>query len=361
MNEPLQFEIQTFIDRAVADGRERGVQVAIYQHGKLIVDAVSGFTSPAASTKVTSETIFPVFSVSKGITATLIHRLIQQGAFGLHQTICSLWPEFGVKGKETITVWDVLSHSAGLAYLPPEITPAEAADWSKMMRLMEQLTPAHVAGTERIYHALTYGWILGGMAERATGKSYNDLLSGEILEPLKLESLFIGMPENASREIAQIEMREPEATVDGTTPQSVPASLRPLGDLMNQPLMQRACLPGASGLMSARDMARHYAATLPGGVDGVELLTETQRKIALEGDHGMLPGMWLLGYSRFDGLDRGPARIYGHGGHGGARGVAYLDKRAAVGFTHNAFGPEMIAEELFALIQDRLNGESHCS
>lgn len=181
------------------------MQLAIYQHGKLIVDAVAGFTSPSESTKVTSETVFPLFSVSKGITATLIHRLIQQGAFGLHQPISSLWPEFGVKGKEAITVWDVLSHSAGLAHLPPGITPEEAADWAKMMRLVEQLTPAHVAGTERIYHSLTYGWILGGLAERATGKSYNELLAQEIVKPLKLESLFIGIPENASREIAFIE------------------------------------------------------------------------------------------------------------------------------------------------------------
>ncbi len=335
MYSSLKAEIQSLLDTAVAEGRERGAQLALYHHGKLVVDVVAGFTDASETVRVTPDTVFPVFSVSKGITATIIHRLIQQGYFGLDQTIASVWPEFGAEGKETITVRHALTHTAGLAPLPPGITPSEAADWERMCRLVEGLKPVHAPGEAAAYHALTYGWILGGLAERVTSKRFGALLNQEICEPLQLKALYIGMPATATNPVAALEMRMQEEAPDPEKWLPVPATLWPLNTLMNMPLMQQACLPGASGMMAARDVARHYAATLPGGVDGVDFFTTAQREAALSSRTGDLPVNWVGGYQREDGLNQGPSRFYGHSGHGGSKAWANMDKNLTCAYTHN--------------------------
>lgn len=359
MYSSLQAEIQALLDTAVAEGRERGAQLALYHHGKLVMDVVAGFTDATETTRITPETVFPVFSVSKGITTTLIHRLIAQGYFGLDQTIASVWPEFGAEGKGEITVRNALAHTAGLANLPPGITPEEVADWDHMCGVVERLRPDHAPGEAAAYHALTFGWILGGLAERATGKSFGELLAQEICDPLQLKALFIGMPETAGNPVAVLESRIPETAPAPLSPLPVPVSLQPLHELMNKPLLQRACLPGASGLMAARDIARHYAATLPGGVDGVELLTEAQRTAALDFQDGMQPGGWVCGYQRLDGQTQGPTRFYGHSGHGGSKAWAHLDKQLSCAYTHNALQPNDGTEAawpgIFELILKRID------
>lgn len=330
------------------------MQVTVYHDGALIVDAVSGYTAADEAVKVTAETLFPVFSVSKGVTSTLIHRLIQQGFFGLDQTIASVWPEFGAHGKESITLRHVLTHTAGLARLPGGLMPEQVADWEGMCRVIEQMTPRHTPGAEAEYHALSMGWLLGGVAERATGKKYAELLKQEICAPLGLENLFIGLPPSVQNPVAVVANCEVEGGIDPTTPQAVPAALWPLTELMNQPFVQRACLPAANGLMAAGDIARHYAATLPGGVDGIEFFTATQRAAALDPLAGLPGGEWLCGYARKDGLKSGPVRSYGHNGHGGSKGGADLDRRVAYGVTHNAFSPVTIVDDVLALILDRV-------
>jgi hypothetical protein len=39
----LQQQVQQAVDRLVELGTERGVQVAVYRHGDLVVDAVAGW------------------------------------------------------------------------------------------------------------------------------------------------------------------------------------------------------------------------------------------------------------------------------------------------------------------------------
>ena len=108
---------------------------------------------------------------------------------------------------------------------------------------------------------------------------------------------------------------------------------------MNQPAARRACVPGANGVMSARAVARHYAALLPGGVDGVELLPpERVRRATAVRPHGLAEdgsAQQALGYA----LGSFSPGSFGHGGYGGSSGWCDPVSCVAFGFTHNLFSP----------------------
>src|SRR5690242_17956092 len=89
----LQQRVQDTIDGLVSAGVERGIQVAAYLGGEQIVDAVAGVADPATGRAVTSGTPFYSFSVGKAATSTVVHQLVERGAFEYDTRIAELWPE----------------------------------------------------------------------------------------------------------------------------------------------------------------------------------------------------------------------------------------------------------------------------
>src|SRR6202521_341351 len=108
----LQKQVQSAIDQLVDSGAERGMQVAVYRRGELVVDAVAGIAAPATGRPVKSDTPFYNFSICKGAAATVAHVLAERGLFGYDTRVADLWPEFGAHGKGNVTVRHVLSQSA---------------------------------------------------------------------------------------------------------------------------------------------------------------------------------------------------------------------------------------------------------
>jgi CubicO group peptidase (beta-lactamase class C family) len=127
--------------------------------------------------------------------------------------------------------------------------------------------------------------------------------------------------------------------------------------MMNLRYLQEACIPATSGVLSARALARHYAALLPGGVDGVELLTPEQvKKVTTFGASDPADTNHVLGYG-FQG-DRPPlgqpVTTFGHGGHGGSNGYANTAHHYAVGYTRNRFDDGAVPLEIFEAIAKAL-------
>ena len=89
----LQQQVQEAADELVESGAERGLEVAVYRHGELVVDVVAGVADPAAGRRVTTGTPFYSYSVGKGVTSTVAHVLVERGVFGYDTRIAQLWPE----------------------------------------------------------------------------------------------------------------------------------------------------------------------------------------------------------------------------------------------------------------------------
>ena len=342
MHNQLQDAIQTLLNNLVAEGKERGVQVSVYLDGQLAVDVWAGVTDVRTGAPVNGDSLFPVFSTTKGIFSTVIHILAERSKIDYDTPIAHYWPEFAANGKEKITVAHALAHTAGIPYMPEGVSLEQICDWDFMCKAVAQLKPAWPPGAKQFYHAITFGWIVGEVARRIDGRTVPQLFADEICRPLGITRMFCGIPAELEPETAFLEFSAKNPGVVPPPPHDISPAMMPLHESMNRSEARRAPQPAYSGIMNARSVARHYAALLPGGVDGVELLPPERVKIATveqvptagydEGSQRKALG-YLLGIN-IPAMGASPT-AFGHGGHGGSVGFADPRFRLAVGMTRN--------------------------
>jgi CubicO group peptidase (beta-lactamase class C family) len=355
----LQKSIQSLLEQFVSEDSERGLQVAVYHRGELVANCAAGTTDAAGRQRVNDKTLFPVFSTTKGIAATLIHLLVERGKIAYDTPIADVWPEFAAHGKGTITLRHALNHTSGIPNMPLGIGHAELCDWDKMCAAIADLTPIAPPGREAVYHAITYGWILGETARRVDGRTFGELLRDEICLPLAVvDELFVGAPDDVAPRVAVLEAKVNEDELAriraDTSPQSIPALVQPLHVWMNRADARRACIPASNGIMTAHAIAKHYAALLPGGVDGVELLSPHQIALATEPQwpdntpKDGPPSKHRLGYGMD--ISFSPA-AFGHGGAGGSLGFADPASGITFGFTRNRFDSDITLPRILELLR----------
>ncbi|NUR99506.1 MAG: beta-lactamase family protein [Kribbellaceae bacterium] len=216
MNETAE-HIQRQIETLVRAGAETGVQVAAYQDGRLVVDAVAGMADPVAGRPLASGTPIFSFSTGKNVTATLAHLLVAHGLLEYETLVTDVWPEFGAHGKGTATLRHVLTHTVGLPAMPREITPDDLADWPKVCAALAAAEPLWQPGTAMGYHSYTFGYLVGELARRTTGRTMSELLQEWITVPLGIEGqLYFAAPEESLPARLDQDAREwPAAPDDG--------------------------------------------------------------------------------------------------------------------------------------------------
>jgi CubicO group peptidase (beta-lactamase class C family) len=302
----------------------------------LVVDAAAGIANPETGQRVDSTTLFPVLSTTKGIEATLAHILVERGKISYDTPLADVWPEFAAHGKQGITLRHALTHTAGLPNIPMGIGHAELYDWKTMCSAMADEKPISPPGAE-VYHAITYSWLVGEPLCRVDGRSLPQMLHDEIYAPLGMENeMFVGIPDEVENRVANLEAESDAPPGPDATPQAIPALVLPLHVWMNRRDARRACIPASNGIMTARSIARHYAALIPGGVDGIELLPPDRVNLALEppiSSPSHIPVTQRLGY----GFGLPFPAAFGYGGAGGSLGCADRGRRMAFGFTRNRF------------------------
>ena len=202
----VQEQVQQAIDKLVSSGAERGVQVAVYRGGEQVVDAVAGVADPASGRPVDAGTVFYNFSIVKGATSTVVHLLAERGLFGYDTPVAALWPEFAAHGKQAVTVRQVLDHTAGVPGIPLDTTIEELCDWDRICAAVADAELWWEPGTKVGYHAYTFGYILGEVVRRATGKRISQVLREEVAGPLGVaDELWFGMPPSEHHRLARLE------------------------------------------------------------------------------------------------------------------------------------------------------------
>src|SRR3989441_9782952 len=221
-----QKQVQEFIDQLVEAGTERGIQVAVYHGPDLVVDAVAGIADPATGRPVTSDTPFYNFSIGKGAASTVAHILAERALFGYDTPVVDLWPEFGAHGKHTVTVRHVLNHSAGVPGIPLDTTVEDLCDWDTICAAIADAELWWEPGTQFGYHAYTFGYIVGEIARRTTGKPISQVLLEEVSGPLGVpDELYFGMPESEHHRLARLEDEEGSADASAEMISSLPPDL----------------------------------------------------------------------------------------------------------------------------------------
>ncbi|MGH3148006.1 MAG: serine hydrolase domain-containing protein [Rubrobacter sp.] len=354
----LQQRVQRAIDELVESGAERGLQVAVYQHGEQVVDAVAGVADHETGRSVTPDTPFYAYSVGKGATSTVAHVLVERGAFEYDTPIVELWPEFGAHGKERATVRHALTHTVGVPGIPAETTPEDLCDWDGMCAVIADSEPWWEPGEKTAYHAYPFGYIVGEIVRRATGKPISQALREDVAGPLGIaDELFFGVPESELARLARLEDAEGSAEFLAAMPDDSPffelgpRATTPTAEFGNRTDILMADIP-AGGKMSARAVARMYAALL-GEVDGVRLISpERMREVsapAFSGEDQIMgnPATWALGYA-IGGIwteAQETQTVFGMGGVGGSYACADTATGTAFALIKNRLTPDFGAAE----------------
>jgi CubicO group peptidase (beta-lactamase class C family) len=279
----LEKQVQVLIDGLVEAGTENGVQVAVYRNGKVIVDVVAGIADPDTGRQVTSDTPFWAASSGKGVTATVAHVLVERGVLDYDTRVVEVWPEFGVHGKETTTLRHVLSHSAGVPAVASDTTLAKLCDWDAMCEMIADARPWWSPGEGVGYHAVTFGYLVGEIVRRATGKRISQVLAEEVAGPLGVaDELYFGIPESELPRVARLTDDPIGKAAFASLPddwplfKSAPREIFPDADYANRADILQADIP-YSAIGTARAFARMYAALLD-EVDGVRLVSPARLK-----------------------------------------------------------------------------------
>lgn len=354
--------------RTLPVGRPGGAALCIYHRGQPVVDIWAG-TRNRRGDPWQADTLSLSFSTTKGIVSTLLHQLADRGEVTYDTPVAHYWPAFARNGKDRITVRHLLSHEAGLYGIRSLIADAtEMRDWEHMLSVMEHAVPVHAPGQQNGYHALTYGWLVGGLIEKVTGARLTDVLREQLAEPLRLDGCHIGVPESEMARCADLIVpqrsgeRPPSAPrkrkkswnsraidtalamtgFDATTFQE---AMMPKGISRfdwNAGETRAASIPGAGGMFTARSLARIYSALANHGEHeyGCLLGAGTLRAMATvqntrRGAVIPLPMKWRLGYHRvFTTGPRTPA-AFGHFGYGGSGAWCDPSRELALAYTVN--------------------------
>ena len=350
MSRSAEDRLRAALDTALERG-ERGVQFAAYVDGELALRGCVGMADDR-NTPVSDTTLFPIFSVTKGLVATAIHIQVERGLVDLDAPVADYWPEFGAHGKTGIRVRDVLVHQSGAPQMPAGTTPERLADWDWCVAGLAEVEPLFPVGTSA-YASISYGWQLGEIVRRTDPqrRSFHDFVLEEVFEPLKIDDYFLGMGGRNHERVAQL------YTAGNLRPRpseyrelAMPSNITP-GPIWNDPTFYDAVVPGAGGIATATAVARFFSLLANGGqLDGVRLISQERIRAFSEprpnsDAHdqvlGQVPWIGVGGY--WLGGDTPPAepivgtnpRILCSNGSGGSIAWADPDTGLAVAICHN--------------------------
>lgn len=348
----IQKLVQETLDQLVESGAETGLQAAVYLKGKQVADAVAGVADSETGRAVTPDTPFWSASTGKGVTSTVVHVLVERGVLDYDTRVVEWWPEFGAHGKQAATLRHVLTHSTGVPAVPAETTIEDLADWDKMTSVIAGTEPWWEPGTKTGYHGLTWGYIVGEIVRRATGKPISQVLREDVAEPLGIaDELYLGVPVSELGRLARIQDVPGQAEMFASLPldtmpplfKASPPAVTPNAAYANNHLILTSDIP-AGGTMTARAVARMYAALLA-DVDGVRLVSPDRLKtiadVAVDEYDEMTAAQYpkALGYNigRPGTEPNDTLSWFGYPGMGGS--LAYADTTSGVSFavTKNVF------------------------
>jgi CubicO group peptidase (beta-lactamase class C family) len=351
--------VRDAFERNFALRHEIGAAVAAWVDGELVVNLWAGTADAAGSRPWQVDTIATVLSGTKGLTSTCVHQLAERGELDLNAPVARYWPEFAQAGKEDITIAMVMSHRSGVIGPRQRLHWEQVTDWDLVCERLAAAEPWWEPGTAQGYHMTTFGFILGEVFRRVTGRTVGQYLRTEIAEPLGAE-VHIGVSRAEQRRCADLvdkpHIRKMLADVNAPGYPTTLAEHPKAGLAVSMgfapddevgsndlDLWREIEFPGTNGQVSALGLATFYNALAQEELlsrQHMDLIRVSQGGLDTDlvlgkrvADHG-----WGLGYMLNQRCVNGPnPRIFGHGGLGGSFGFVDLENRIGYAYVMNRF------------------------
>lgn len=338
---------------------ELGASVAVLVDGKPVVDLWGGFADQARTRPWTKDTLVNVFSVGKAITALALLLLTDRGLVDLDAPVARYWPEFAAGDKGSITVRQLLAHRAGLPALSRDLPERAMFDWRLMTDALARQQPWWTPGSRHGYHVNTFGFLVGEIVRRVSGRSVGAFVREEIAGPAGAD-FHIGLAAQHDGRVAEfvwlpeLEFHAGAMPAEPTQAQLLflrvylnPVGASGHGGIVNTPAWRRAEYPSTNSHATAMGIARAYEAVAGRGMlrgerrIGADLLAEAAREHS-SGEDFVLgkPSRFGLGF-QLPPLERAIGSNEGvvlHFGAGGALGLADPAAGIAFGYALNRMG-----------------------
>jgi CubicO group peptidase (beta-lactamase class C family) len=318
---------------------EAAAAVCVILEGRTVVDLAAG---PGWG----PDSLVNAFSVGKGLTAAVLGHAMETAGVALDDPVTRWWPELDLG----LSVAQLASHRAGLPALRAPQPEFVMYDWDAMVAALAAEVPWWEPGRAHGYHTNTFGFLVGEVVRRATGRSVGTLLR-DLAAPLDAD-VYIGLPDEEHVRVRPFSFPATRGGLVATEPADEhqlmvrngyanPPGLSGVG-IVNTPAWRRAEIPSTNCHASARGVARFYAGILAGEVLAAETVT------ALTAVRSDGPDLVLDRPSRFGSgfqlpqperpFGTGP-RAFGHFGAGGALGFADPEADLAFGYVIAEMGP----------------------
>ncbi len=353
--------VRAEFERNFAERGEVGASVCLSVHGETAVDLWGGVANPQTGEPWERDTVSIVFSCTKAATALCAHILIDRGLLRPDARVAEYWPEFAAAGKETTTVRMMLNHESAVPSLAAPVRPGGFGDWDYMVRRVAEEPAYWEPGTRNGYHMVNFGWTVGELVRRVSGKSLGTFFREEVAE--KTGAMFwIGLPETAPVHVAPVLPYVPKP--DDPMTEFTHALLTDPSSIQHTSFMnnggwdwnsrrsQSAEIGGAGGVSNARGQVAMYTplACNDGRIVSADRLfamsmvsTATQRDATL-----LAPTRFASGFMKSmdnRALPNGHlmsvvlgAAAFGHVGAGGSIGFADPECGLAFSYTMNQMG-----------------------
>lgn len=356
---PRFASVRTAFERNFTEGTEIGAAVAVWVDGELVVNLWGGSADAEGRRRWRQNTLASVFSGSKALTSTCVHLLAERSELDLHAPVARYWPEFGQAGKEAVTLAMVLGHRSGVLAPRARMHWRDTDDWDGVCARLAAAEPWWAPGTAQGYHMVSFGFILGEVVRRVTGRTLGQYLRTEIAEPIGAD-VHIGLPVAQHRRCAEM-VHKPHIrdVLDGGGAPTDPVSLdeHPMAALSvamgfvpddelgshDITAWRAAEFPGTNAHVSALGMATFYNALAQEKLlsrEHMERVRVSQGGFDTDvvlgprvADHG-----WGLGYMLNQRRFAGPNPLtFGHGGSGGSFAFVDLEHRIGYAYVMNRF------------------------
>ncbi|MFF9237726.1 serine hydrolase domain-containing protein [Streptomyces sp. NPDC014801] len=241
-------------------------QLCAYVHGRRVVDLWTGGES---------DSLYGVFSSTKGAAHLVAALLVQDGTLELDRKVTYYWPEFGAEGKGGVTLRDLLAHRAGVIGIDAGFSAEELADDRVIAERLADQKPYWRPGTAFGYHAVVIGALVGEVVRRATGHTLQEVYEERVRAPYGLD-FYLGLPEAEERRFRSVQpmVPTPEQQAELDARQTGPHTLASIAfnthvpdpgsleDHANSRLVRAKGPASAGGVASARGLATMYAAAI---------------------------------------------------------------------------------------------------
>jgi CubicO group peptidase (beta-lactamase class C family) len=352
--------------RAQADidsGAVPSCQYALALDGEVVVSETLG--------EAPSDARFAIWSATKPVFASVVWQLMGEGALDPAAPVVEHWPEFGAHGKSSITLEHLLLFTAGI----PEqvLAPETVGDRELRARQIEEWQLEWEPGSRWAYHPVSAHWVMAELVDRVAGGDHRVALRQRVLDPLGLDRLELGVPEDRQGDVQRIVAGGTPATSEEIAQflglPSIPAELQPMLaaaaggpatapnvslDALLTPTALAAGVPGGGAVGDAPSLALFYQALLNDtkGVWHPDVLRDVTSNVrnTLAGELLGIKAMRTLGLEVQG--DDPTARFRSGGGvvsprtfgHGGALGqVAWADPETGLSFAYLTNGNDINA------------------